>query len=156
MNHFHELLNEYAEDGGLDAARLVATSDVVIDGVTISLMPDGDPDVGDVIFYAELAPRPESVHPVTLRAVLEANMLWAGTGGCTLGLHPEAECITVCLRIALRDLDASTLAAMLEHFAEIVKTWDGHLADLAASLRTPIDDADLDPAPSSRHQFLIA
>lgn len=120
---YEEILSALAEQVGLDAQELLSTQEIVVDGQPIGLGLEGDDRGGDLVFLANLGtPAPEQLQRV-MRTLLEANHLWVGTGGCTLGLQPDTGAITLCGRIRLDELGGKTLAALLDGFADTAGFW---------------------------------
>lgn len=120
---YEDILNALAEQVGLDAQELLSTQELVVDGQPIGLQLEGDERNGDLIFFAGLGtPAPEQLQLV-IRTLLEANHLWVGTGGCTLGLQPGTGAVTLCGRIRLDELGGKTLAALLDGFSDTAEFW---------------------------------
>jgi hypothetical protein len=134
---YEDILNALAEQVGLDAQELLTTQELVVDGQPIGLQLEGDERNGDLIFFASLAtPAPDQLQRV-IRTLLEANHLWIGTGGCTLGLQPGTGAVTLCGRIRLDELGGKTLAALLDGFAETAGFWR-NLIESPPELHQPV------------------
>ena len=69
----------------MDADALAATQEIVIEGLSVGLLYDGDESIGDIVYFTQLGtPAPHRIASV-YKTMLEANNLWIGTGGSTLG-----------------------------------------------------------------------
>ena len=120
---YEDVLREFATHVGLDPAELLSTEEVLIDGIAVGLQLDGDPDVGDLVFFAVLG-TPEAAQSARIaQTLLEANNFWVGTGGCTLGLQRETGAVTLCGRVAVDELGGASLATMLDGFVDTAQFW---------------------------------
>jgi len=120
---YQQILEDLARLVGLDEKELLATEEMVIDGLSVGLMLDGDEREGNLLFFSGLGiPAPQRLERI-MRLMLQANHFWVGTGGCSLGLHPATDEVTLCGRIRLDELDARTLAALLDAYADTAKFW---------------------------------
>lgn len=125
---YAELLTELAQHSGLDAPSLLAQQVVCINALSIFMQQSGEPDAPAVVLCAVLGkPSPQRFAQV-LGTLMQANHLWGGTGGGTLGLSPAGDEVTWCLRLALRDLDGAMLAALIAGFAELGQAWVQYIA----------------------------
>ena len=122
MSRYEHLLRNYAAILGVEPVHLLlATQEIVIQGITVSLMLDGDENIGDVVFCTNLGvpARSESLHVV----MLQANALWAGTGGCTLGLQHGTGSVLLAGRTPLPLCHAKGFADMIGAFVDIALRW---------------------------------
>jgi hypothetical protein len=122
---YEELLRQFAEHVGLDAQELLSTEEVLIDGIAVGLQLEGDIADGDLVFFSLLGtPSPEHLIRIA-RTLLEANNLWVGTGGCTLGLQQATGVVTLCGRMPLGALTGESLAMLLDGFVGTASFWKG-------------------------------
>lgn len=122
MSRYEHLLRNYAAILGLEPVQLLlATQEIMINGVTISLMLDGDADIGDIVFCTNLGmpAHSESLHVL----MLQANALWTGTGGCTLGLQHGTGAVLLAGRTPLPLCHAKGFADMIGAFVNIARQW---------------------------------
>jgi len=142
MSRYEQLLRNLAALMELaPTSWLLATQEIVINGVTISLMLEGDGDIGDVVFCTSLG-TPATDNPERLHILmLQANALWAGTGGCTLGLQYGTNAVLLAGRTPLPLCYAKGFADRLAAFSEIALQWKAIVQG-----RTPVE---LSAAPSS-------
>ena len=131
---YTQLLTELAQRIGLDAPSLLVQQEVCIDGLGIFIQQSGEEDAPDVLLCSVLGRPSAQRFAEVLRTLMQANHLWVGTGGGTLGLSPAGGAITWCLRLPLRDLDGATLAALMAGFAELGQAWAQYIgADAGVS-----------------------
>ncbi len=124
MSNYADLLERYAQYVGLASAEaLLETEEVVVGDVTIGLMNEGG-DAGEVVFFARLGrPTAAAGLEAVYRLMLQANALWSGTGGNTIGLHEPSGEALLCGRIPLVSCSAVTLAGLLDAFSETARVW---------------------------------
>lgn len=128
MSHpYRQLLTQLAQHIGLDAPSLVTGQELRIDGLSIFLQQSGEEEAPDVLLCTVLGALPQPRFAQVARTLLQANHLWVGTGGGTLGLSPEGDTVTWCLRLPLQDLEADMLAVLLADFARLGLAWRQYL-----------------------------
>lgn len=157
MIAFHDVLTALAQEAGVDATELTRTQELVIDDQVIGLYLDGendalnDPDARPdaragmaadagpdsehttyVVYFTLLGAIDPAPHPRVLRTLLEANHLWAGTAGCTLGMQPGSGQVMLCGQLPLAFLTGADLCAVLASFAETAAFWRRFVTGTAA------------------------
>ncbi len=126
---YTDLIKSFANHVGLDAEALAKTEEIVIDGLKVGLQYEGDEDMGDIVYFANLgAPADHRIAEV-YKTLLHANNLWAGTGGATLGLQPETGSIILAGRIDFNGVSAASLAMLLDAYADTALHWKKYIAD---------------------------
>lgn len=124
MTLYTTLLKEYAVHAGLPVEEFLASQELVIAEMAIGLAPEGDPNRGDLILFSTLGRPAEDVDRAKLmQLMLEANGLWVGTGGCTLGLQAGTGAVLLCVRLSLTATDAASLSASLQAFVDVALVW---------------------------------
>lgn len=135
QDRYLALLNAYARrrPAHADVAR---TQEVVIDGRAISLWcapAEAGADAEDALLVCrtDVARFPAGLPAAVCRLLLQANNLWAGTHGATLGLRGHD---TVMLSAARRvgSLSAATLDTLLVELHIDACTWAAQLTRRAA------------------------
>ncbi len=77
-----------------------------------------------MVFFTRLGqPAPAAGVEAVYRLMLQANALWSGTGGNTLGLHEPSGEVLLCGRIPLALCSAGGLSGLLEAFSETARVW---------------------------------
>ena len=140
MTRYTQLLEDYAQLVGLEpAADLLLNQELRVAGLWIGLNAELDEDTGNVVLFTSLGQAASHVQPDRLmRLMLEANALWAGTGGCTLGVQSGTGAVLLCIRAPLALCTAGSLARMIDAFADVALLWreivqGRHTADLTAT-----------------------
>ncbi|MFA5489280.1 MAG: type III secretion system chaperone [Candidimonas sp.] len=134
---YKAILSELAFEVGLESADdLLSTEELIIGERVIGFSYEpydvNDPVDGDIVFFAVLGGVPSGRELGFYRLLLEANHLWAGTGGAVLGLQRNTGNVVLAARLPLERLQADHLAGALEAFAETADFW----ADVLAGKRT--------------------
>lgn len=134
---YKDLLTAFAEEIGLEPEALLVSEEVVIDGLPVGLQLDGDNDEAEVLLCSLLAaPNPERWNE-TARLLLQANHLWSGTCGATLGMLPDDDMISLSMRRPLRDLTADSLAVLVAKTADIGMAWQEFIAERESTEAVP-------------------
>lgn len=124
MTRYTELLKQYASLANLQAEDFLANQELVIADTAIGLASEGDPDFGDLVVFSTLGrPAADVEREKLMQLMLEANALWAGTGGCTLGLQAGTGAVLLCARLSLVATTASSLSAALQAFTDVALLW---------------------------------
>lgn len=142
---FQDLLAQLAEHLNLPAQALIEQQEIVIDDVAIHLQCDaGDAHEGGVqtealVLSCYLGTPSEARWREIAHTVLRANHLWVGTAGGTLGMLPDNDDITWCLRWPLPSLDAAQLAELLHHTTALAQAWRYYIEQEAPTASDPTD-----------------
>src|SRR4030095_13187377 len=107
------LLESFARHVGLLPEEFVKTGEVVVDSTTITLLHEANNDGGDVVYFRLLNAPLRGKECAGYRAALEANMLWNGTGGCTLGVLPQTGALALCGRVSINAVTGQSLAVLI-------------------------------------------
>jgi hypothetical protein len=128
IDKYNELLRAFAAQVGIDPDVFVETQEIVIEGFAIGLDFEGADDFGDVVYFCTLgAPAPARKAEI-YKTVLEANCLWVGTAGATIGLQQETGRLLIAGRIDLQGLDALGFGHLLDAFVDTAAFWKKHIA----------------------------
>ena len=73
------------------------------------------------------ADQAERVYPL----LLEANVLWAGTGGATLGVTPADRCVILAFQDRIKDVDPARFETLLEGIFDMAEFWLGRIEQSA-------------------------
>jgi hypothetical protein len=138
LDTYRELLRTLAGLLQLDPEELVRTQELACGELSVGLQYMGDGKVGDIAWFCDLgAPPPEQVAE-TWRLLLEANALWLGTGGATLGIQQGSDSILMSDRAPLGSVDAEGLAAALDNFVQVGRFWQQCLKDPRALVQAAV------------------
>lgn len=125
---YQDLLTSLAENAGLEAAPLLATEEIVIDDLPISMQLTGEGEQAEVVLCSLLGTVPAERWAEVARCLLLANHLWTGTGGATLGLLDADNTVSLSVRRSLHDLDAEQLSLLLAQLADIGLAWQDFIS----------------------------
>lgn len=118
------LIEDTCRQLGIDDPKPLAESGVfVIDGVDVYMDYRDAAFEASVVIYAELGTVGEDASPEMLRNLLEANLLWAGTGGATIGLHPDTRAAVLAYSMPFEGLTGTGVAAAMAQFAQVAAFW---------------------------------
>ena len=125
MTRYQQLLEDYALLAGLEPiSDFVLSQELRAAGLSIGLTAEGDENNGNVVLFASIGQNDVSQpKDRLLRLMLEANALWAGTGGCTLGVQSGTGAVLLCVRLPLALCDAGALAVTVDGFVEVALLW---------------------------------
>ena len=59
--------------------------------------------------------------------LLEANLLWSGTGGGTLGVDPATKSVFLCYQEKMKGLEFLRFQELLKGFSNVALFWNQHL-----------------------------
>lgn len=111
----------------LDAEGTCAFS---ADETTITINHLGQFDV--LVLSGDLGEPPPERLEALYEAMLEANHLFAGTGGATLSRDSETGHFAICRALPCRALDADSFYAQVEQFVSTVEAWTKLVANFRA------------------------
>lgn len=127
---YEALLHGLAAQAGLDARALLASEELVIDGVVIVLSPAGS----DLQCICEVGRLPAAPAPAVLQMLLQANTLGRPTRGATLGLSGDS--VLLAMRIPLESPAALAVQACRD-LAAISLLWGALLVQATAEALPP-------------------
>ena len=123
------LLSAFSTAVGLSEPELfLQTEELVIDEITVSFAYEGNDDIGEVVFFAQLGKPEASRLPEVAQVMMEANYLWVGTGGATLALSPKDQEVVCAARLPIDTLTGEALASVLDSFIDTATFWKRWLA----------------------------
>ncbi|OZI43405.1 CesT family type III secretion system chaperone [Bordetella genomosp. 4] len=121
-SRYVDVLTAFAGEIGLPSTeQFLKTKELIVDGITISLFYEGDDRAGDVVMFSALGEISAERTTEILQVAMEANYLWAATGGATLGISSNT--LAMSLRVPLILLDAHSLANVVGGFTQTAMFW---------------------------------
>jgi hypothetical protein len=144
IEHFNELLKDLGKSVGLPDLKPSNEGLCSLrfdDRVTIDL--EANEETGALIFSSivgTLLPyQTEKFYP----ELLEANLLWAGTGGATLGVDPATLSVFMCYQEKMEGMEFLRFQELLKGFSDTALFWNQRLAGSeAAGSKLPGSEKD--------------
>lgn len=125
MEAFERVVRELCAEVGVDEAdQVVATSEILIDGLAVQFMPSDEDGEGMVVF-ADLGIPDEVRRPEVHRMLLEGNLMWNATGGGVLGVHPQTGAVGLSAGVRLDGIDGRALSEIVARFVTVAEYWVG-------------------------------
>ncbi|PTY02729.1 hypothetical protein DB346_08110 [Verrucomicrobia bacterium LW23] len=129
IDHINEVVRELGralgkEDFQLDEEFQLTISIRRNTVVTLQYNPKSD----ELVVYSAVGSVAGIRDPVKLRSLLAANFMWRETSGTTLGLELETSIVTLAIAVPAKDLDFTSLDALLDGFATTAEGWTKRLA----------------------------
>lgn len=147
--YYLQLLSGLANHLGLPSPEdFLASEELVINGQNIGFvfepLDPGEPEAGDMLLFAVLGAPPAHRQPDVHRLLLEANNLWVGTSGATLGLQQDTGNVVMATRLPMEGMTPEQLAGILETFLDTALFWKATVAgDPAATVAASHQHFDL-------------
>lgn len=124
MSRFKTLSKDFAASIGLPLnGEIESPFEIALDGFTIVASTDTRSDGEDLVLYTGLGTVPAARELEVYRVLLEANVLWSGTGNATLGVNSATREAMIAYRMPMSLLDGESLAALVGRFLEIARGW---------------------------------
>ena len=101
---------------------------------TWSLTITHDTELGLVIFHTDLGAIPQSDLLSVQSLLLEANVLWCGTGGATFGVVPGSRRVILSFQERSEQIDTDTLLGVVESFQALAQFWMSAIRDEAGKI----------------------
>lgn len=125
---YTELLSDFARHAGLHEIDLfLQTEEIVVDDITVSMYYEGDETLGEIVLFSHLG-KIQSNDEQVLQVLMQANYLWAGTGGASLSLNPVDQQIACAVRLPVDTLHGEALASIIDSFVDTASFWKRWLA----------------------------
>lgn len=124
IENFNQLLAEFGS--GIGLKELTADQDgycslLVDDDHTLHLKYDDDTE--SFRFFMELGTLPEESRQQMSADILDANVMYRGTGGCVLGVDALSKKLTICFDERLAGTDQPRFENLLHGFLNNAQAW---------------------------------
>ena len=140
---FEELISGLGSKIGVELTSDDGSCVINVDDMVVTLM--SLPDSDRLAVYGEIGdPPPEGLEQL-LSAMLEANHLFAGTAGATISRDHETGRFHLCRQEPLATLDADSLAALVESFANTLEIWRKAIASYRPVAKSAAEGSDGTP-----------
>ncbi len=129
-----KLFQELEETGfpGVQHVRNGAWALTFDDTVTVNV--DYEEEIGLLTFFCKLGCIPQENAVDICSLLLEANVLWAGTGGATLGVIPEDKSVVLSYQERAEQMDRTRFETILSGMVDIAEFWSGKIKDVSGSI----------------------
>jgi Tir chaperone protein (CesT) family len=129
MANFVELIRALGSEAGLKVEwEPVSPVEFAVDGLPVVVSLDRRSGADAIVLYSELGEVPAERELEVYRVLLEANVMWSGTGDATLAVNSATKRALLCYRIALKDLDGPGFNAVVSAFVELARGWRDFIA----------------------------
>ncbi len=144
---FSALLTAYEQRLRPDASayELARTRELKLNDrlVSFEFVPDGNsPDDGMVICRSDVLQFTEPVSEIHCRLLLQANNMWAGTQGSTLGLRGR-DVLVVSGGRRIGSLDADSLEALVNTLCKDAQVWHRRMSGSTPVVHSQSDASQL-------------
>jgi hypothetical protein len=127
---FETLLSDFARCLGLEDYEPTNPAAFEIEDLTVTLEEQGDIYGGLVILYAQIGNVPMEQETIAMKAMLEANYLWSGTGDATLGMNSDTREVVIACQFPILEMNGEGLMSVVEQFVIIADIWRSYIRDL--------------------------
>ena len=124
---FDELIRDFSGQIGVELTPRDGMVALDIDGMSVLVQELHELDA--VVVLGEIGEPPPQGLEELLSSMLNANHLFAGTGGGTLSRDPESGKFFLCRWKPLALADAASFSAMMDRFLNVLETWRKLVAD---------------------------
>lgn len=126
---YNDLLRDFANHVGVDPEVFGKTQEIVVDGIAVGLDFEGTDDFADVLYFCNVGAPSDARQAEVYKVLLQANNLWAGTGGATIGVQQDTGNVVIAGRMDLEGLSPEGLAALVDAFVDTASFWKKFIAD---------------------------
>lgn len=126
---------------------------IAVDDMAVTLQSLQQTD--SVGFWGEIGEPPPQGLELLLSAMLEANHMFAGTGGATISRDPGSGRFYLCRVLDLRCLDAEAFSSALERFVNTLEAWMSLVKDYRGT-KPAVAAAKSDYAPGLGTEGFLA
>ena len=149
MARFSELMRQLGQVVDLPFDGIGSPAEFTLDGVPVTVSSEVRGAAEDVVLHARLGAVPQARELEVYRILLEANVLWSGTGDATLGVNSATREAVLCFRNPADRLSGDSFAALLDAFIEVAANWRNLLeaaneaAETGGEPAAPIDQTTM-------------
>jgi len=125
------LLKVLAQQVGIPELALDESSCCVLAFDEVVINFEADASSQRLFLYADVGDAPEGLPESLYRELLEANLMWGGTGGATLSLDGSARRFMLAHGVPVGRTSDVDFLATVETFVDIVECWRTRIAESA-------------------------
>lgn len=129
LEHFQELIKMFGEHIGISSLELRPQGFYSFrfdDRVTIDLEYNERQDM--LLFSSLIGVLKSEERKPFYSELLEANLLWGGTSGATIGVDPASLAVFLCYQERLKDISLEQFQKAMKQFSETALFWNQRLA----------------------------
>jgi hypothetical protein len=128
---FIDLMNALASVSGLDKIALAPNGvGALLFDQTLQIDFEYQESSGDLMLACVIGEYLPDCEAGVMKALAEANFVWAGTGGATLGANTDAKYILLAYRENTEHMDWPRFSRLLEGFLATAEQWRTRLATI--------------------------
>ena len=142
---FNELMKSFSQRLGIEDLEVQnGAAALIIDGMKIELIHNVNDESLLICGVVGEPPAFNGEHFGTL--LLQANVLFQGTGGATFAQNPETKDFALQRSIRLAALDTTTFLSVMEKFVDQLERWRMVLADFRP-IEQAAEESSQEPLP---------
>lgn len=157
LEHFRQLLSDFGRAINLPNLRPDSEGYCCLSfDDTMRVHLQYNQRTANLVFFIELTKINEYDKEVVMRQLLQANVMFAGTNGNTLGFNPKTQMATLGYQEPIKNFDFSRFQNFLKSFMETAEEWTQRLVHVRDTALMPegvfkADDYD----PNSHHNLIM-
>ena len=131
MGTFAKLLADFGATTGIPSLAADSEGYCILElDEKVVLVMQYEQETESIVFYTDLGKYPRTCEQAVFFDILQANCLWAGTGGTTLGINAENNSVLMCYRLQTLNLEPETFERTIESFTNTAEYWTGRIEAL--------------------------
>ena len=122
---FVEAMRALSDAAGLKVdGEFVSPVEFTVDGLDVVISLDQRTGPDSIVLHSGLGKVPAQRELEVYRILLEANMMWSGTGDATLAVNSATQDALLCYRmLPMKDLEGPGFVAGVSAFVELARGW---------------------------------
>ncbi len=127
---FVEATRALSDAAGLKVdGEFVSPVEFTVDGLDVIISLDRRTGQDSIVVHSGLGKVPAQRELEVYRILLEANVMWSGTGDATLAVNSDTQEALLCYRmLPLKDLEPPGFVAGVSAFVELARNWRDFIA----------------------------
>jgi hypothetical protein len=124
---YEEFLIDLSVQFDLPVEMVLRTEEIVMNGITVRFINQEEQAM--IGLLANVGCLNEGQAQAQMRLLLEANMMWAGTGGATLSVLPGSDTVLLTHLCPMYEIDMTILAENIAIFVDVAAFWIAKLTE---------------------------
>lgn len=139
---FAELVRALGKEAGFELSQEpVSPVRFKVGGVGVVISRERREGQDSIVLHSELGEVPAEREVEVYRVLLEANLMWSGTGEATIGVNSATRQAVVCYRLETKDLEGPAFVAVVAAFVQLAGGW----REVVAAAQEDIGEARVAP-----------